>query len=245
VKILFIAIVTFLPQIAVAKLEGKKLAKAEKILTDAEKFRAPEQGISYVTLISENKRKTITYQLEVFLGPEKRALVEFKEPVIERGRRMLMQGSQYFAKFRHSKSAVPISRREAVGNSTFALADIFRLELEDYDVMSMKSVTEGDAKLIKLELKAKNRDVPYDKVLYYVKTEDKLPLKAEFFGISGRHLKSLFIEEKKTYNGVIRASKVRMDDIVQTDRKSWWITKEIEEKKIPQKIFTKDYLVRD
>ena len=168
------------------------------------------------------------------------------EPPIEKGRRLLMKEGQYFAKFHHSKSAVPISRREALGNSTFALADIFRLELADYDIIGMKEgMSFKKIALVELNLKAKSKEVPYDKVLYYVDKDKSFPVLAKFFGVSGKHLKSLYVEKRKKYNGVVRAAVVRMDDEVLEGRKSWWRTKKIDAIKIPKKVFTKDYLVRD
>jgi hypothetical protein len=223
-------------------LDGEELKKAESILVKAEKVRAPDQGVSYVDLRSESSKTKVIYDLEVLMGTNKRAFIDFKDPPIERGRRMLVIGQQYFAKFRHSKSAIPISRREAVGNSTFALADIFQLNLDDYSIESMKSAKDG---LLHLTLKARSTSVPYAQVEYYVDQKEHFPIRAEFYGISGKHLKSLFVEEKKKFNGTLRASKVRMDDVVQVDKKSWWITKKIIEKTVPQKVFTKDYLVRD
>lgn len=196
-----------------AKISKKDLSDAKKMLQKAEQIRAPDEGKSYVTLTSQNAKKVIDYQLEVLIGDRKTALVEFMEPPIEKGRRLLMKEGQYFAKFRHSKSAVPISRREALGNSTFALADIFRLELTDYDITKMnRQISEGEKKLIELDLKAKNKNVPYDRVLYYMDAKDQFPAKAKFFGVSGKHLKTLYVEGRKKYNGTLRASIVRMDD---------------------------------
>ena len=220
-------------------------AVSDKILAEAEAIRAPDQGKSKVALRSVQGDSDITYQLDVLMGTRKRAFLDFKGPLVEKGRKMLLLDGGYWSRFPNSKKVIPISRREAIGNSTFALADIFRLDRTEYD-----SKIEGEEKIdgkpvTRLALKAKNASVPYAAVKYFVEKQGSFPIKAQFFGPSGKHLKSLYVEERKQLGKRVRASIVRMDDEVTAGRKSWWKTENLTEEEIPEEVFTTEFLLRE
>jgi hypothetical protein len=63
--------------------------------------------------------------------------LSFLAPAIERGRFMLAIRYRYWAKFKDSQRVIPITRKEALGNSAFEFGDLFQIDTnEDYNVVS-------------------------------------------------------------------------------------------------------------
>jgi hypothetical protein len=167
------------------------------------------------------------------VGPEK-----------ERGRKLLLQGKNYWTKFRNTKKVIPIGRREAIGNSSFAIADVFQIDTEEYDPTVVGEEVEQTKRILKVHMDARNKDAPYASIDYYVTAEDHFPVKALFFGVSGKHLKTLTVETSKEMGGMLRVETMRMSDAVLTDRYSIWHTKTLTIKEIPDQVFSKDYMMR-
>jgi outer membrane lipoprotein-sorting protein len=59
----------------------------------------------------------------------------------------------------------------------------------DYDVTSVTSVQQGDKTLYRLELKAKAKNVTYDRIRYWISAADRLGVKAEFLTLQGELFK--------------------------------------------------------
>ncbi len=218
-------------------------AQAMKILRIAEEIRSPERCEASVDLKTVQDGKDTVYDMRILRSSEHRAHVEFLSPPEERGRRMLARSHSYWSTFPDSKRVVAISRKEMIGNSVFAVADIFQIDPEeDYDSEIVAEETENGLKLLKLNLKGKHPDVPYDRIEYWVEESGSFPVKAKFFGVSGKHLKSLTIEERTQLAGRLRAGVTKMVDEVTKGHVSWWKTKTMKEMQVPDNVFTKEYL---
>src|SRR5690606_23906189 len=97
-------------------------------------IRAVDQAKSLVEVFTKTGKQETNYKMDVLQSSGRRAYLEFHYPDEERGRRMLAIKTSYWSKFPDSSRVVPISRREAIGNSAFAIADVFQMDTEsDYD----------------------------------------------------------------------------------------------------------------
>lgn len=229
---------------APASIKGKYTTQqAMKILRIAEEIRSPEKCEASVDLKTVQDGKDTVYDMRILRSTDHRAHVEFLAPAEERGRRMLARQHSYWSTFPDSKRVVAISRKEMIGNSVFAVADIFQIDPEDdYDPEIVAEEVENGVKLLKLNLKGKHPDVPYDRIEYWVEEKDSFPVKAKFYGVSGKHLKSLTIEERTQLAGRLRAGVTKMVDEVVKGHVSWWKTKTMKEMTVPDNVFTKEYL---
>jgi outer membrane lipoprotein-sorting protein len=218
--------------------------EAAKVLKLAEEIRCLDKAEVRVDLKTVDAGRETVYDMRILRSTEDRAYVEFLAPADERGRKMLAKGKNYWSTFPDSKRVTAISRREMIGNSVFALADLFQLNAEtDYDATIVAS--EKDAagvELLKLDLKGKHDEVPYNRIEYWVEAKDYFPVKAKFFGVSGKHLKSLDVETRATIAGRVRPEMSKMIDEVVTGRASWWKTKSMVVADPPDSVFTKEYL---
>lgn len=217
--------------------------QAKKILRLAEEIRSPEKAEALVDLKTVADGNSSVYDMKILRSTGHRAHIEFLGPAEERGRRMLAKERNYWSTFPDSKRVVPISRREMIGNSVFAVADIFQIDTdEDYEPTIVAEETENGVKMLKLDCAAKHDDAPYHRIEYWVEDGTSFPVKAKFYGVSGKHLKSLFIEARKQLAGRERPETVRMDDAVIKGRASWWKTKSMTPANIPENVFTTDFL---
>ena len=223
---------------------------ARKIIQDAEARRVIDNVLVNVDLrtimTGGQERQEIRYGLIVERGVKRRAIVKFSKPEIERGRRMLVVGSQYWAKFPDSKRVHFISRKEVIGNSVFQLVDLFQMDIEkDYDFKREKSgiPCREKRKCHKIVLKAKHDDAPYAKVEYYIDVINHMPRSADFYGISGKKLKTLKVISTAVLVGQERPKTFEMIDQVTKGRKSVWNTQKMTPQKFPSSYFVKESLL--
>ncbi len=224
-------------------LLAKGTEDATKIIKKAESIRTIERARSRVSVITVNGKTKTRYQMSVLQGSERRAYLEFTKPKEEVGRRMLAIKTRYWSKFPDSRRVVSISRKEAIGNSAFAIADVFQMDVDDdYSAKKIGEETFANKRSYKIELNAKNTSAPYHRILYFVRAEDSQPIKAEFYAPSGVLLKVMTVEKSKKIIGMMRPSLLKMVDHVVKGRVSWWRTHGSEIAKVRDEVFTKAYL---
>jgi len=217
--------------------------EAKRVLRIAEEIRSVDKGRILVTLTTEANNRTTVYDIRILRSTNRRAHLEFIAPQEERGRRMLAQGNSYWSTFPDSKRVVAISRREAIGNSAFAMADVFQMDSEtDYDPEISAREQRNGVNVLKLDLKAKHKEAPYARVIYYVEESGYFPVEAQFYGMSGKLLKTMHAETRKQLAGRQRVERSRMIDNVTQGRVSVWLTREMKEENIPDQVFTREYL---
>ena len=184
------------PLTAMGKSEYSK-AQAKQILVIAEEIRSLEQAEVGVQLKTKIGELETSYEMKILRSSQKRAHIEFLGPAEERGRRMLAKGNNYWSTFPDSKKVISISRKEMIGNSAFALADIFQLDAEnDYDPTIVGEEKLSEAQVLKLDLAAKHKDAPYARIEYWVEKDGYFPVKARFFGVSGKLMKTMTVESR-------------------------------------------------
>jgi outer membrane lipoprotein-sorting protein len=217
--------------------------EARKILKTAEEIRSPEQAEASAQVKTVGSGAASIYDMHIFRSTERRGYVEFLSPPEERGRRMLAQGHSYWSTFPDSKRVVPISRKEMIGNSAFAVADLFQIDPDaDYDAEIVAEETENNVKELHLNLKGKHESVPYARIEYWVEAQGYFPLRAKFYSVSGKHLKTLYTEDRKEIAGRLRPELTRMVDEVVKGHVSWWKTVSLQPAQVPDSVFTREYL---
>jgi len=93
-----------------------------------------------------------------------------------------------------------------------------------------------------LELKAVDRGVTYQKVIYWVREKDNWPFKAEFYSLSNRLLKTCKYERFQMMEGRQRPTRLVMNDAMRSGEQSVLEYERMKLRDLPDKVFTKDYL---
>lgn len=171
-------------------------------------------------------------------------VVMVTEPASERGQIMLMKGHDLWVFMPNVSQPVRISLSQRLTGQV-ANGDLARANFSgDYDAKVLRTEKIENDDYYVLELTAKERSVTYHRVIYWVRKSNAWPLKAEFYSVSGRLLKSCSYEGWKRVAGRQRPTRLVMQDALRPDEKSVLDYSEMKAREIPDRVFTKDYLKR-
>jgi hypothetical protein len=129
-------------------------------------------------------------------GDEK-GLVRYTSPPKERGTAYLRSGASTWLWLPDAEKVVRVGAKQNFGGGDFSNGDIFRLSLSrDYvPALAGEETVEGQP-CWKLDLKARDRSVAYDRVLLWVRRDGTdFPVRSEYYTISGRKLKWLTMSD--------------------------------------------------
>ncbi len=149
-------------------------------------------------------------------------LVRYTSPPKERGTAYLRSGDSTWLLIPSAEKVVRVGAKQNFGGSDFSNGDIFRLSLtRDYDPTLVGEEAVSGEPCTKLELKAKNRSVAYDKVLYWVRSDGTFfPVRAEYYTISGKKLKWLALSEVGKLGGRNRPTALTMESALEAGAKT-------------------------
>lgn len=212
------------------------------ILLDADKARGNYEGIAWkVNVQSKNKHKRYYVRS---LGFD--LLAETLSPAKYKGNKILMvSGNMWFYKPGLSKP-VPISRRQKLlGEASYG--DISSTNYAHDYIIEAVSSAEINAKPCWLfDLKSKTKKNSYDRIHYWVDKERRTGVKADYFTVSGKRIKSATMEYQHT---IVVAeqnqpfiSKVSIVDGIQTESITVMELSEPELKEIPGYYFNVNFL---
>lgn len=143
-------------------------------------------------------------------------LMEILTPVNARGRKILMRGNNMWFSSPNVRKPVPISPRQRLtGQASYG--DIAATNyVKNYTASLLGSDTFNGKACHVLELSASTKSVTYDKVKYWIAQDSGLAVKAAFFTLSGKHIKTAtFKYENKIANdkgAVPFVSEMRIED---------------------------------
>ncbi len=111
----------------------------------------------------------------------------------------------------------------------------------DYDPKLLRTEAIDNQQYYVLELTANDKSVTYHRVLYWIDSTNSRPYKAEFYTISGRHLKTCWYQNFIQVVGSFRPTILIMEDALKGEKStleySGFLLRDL-----PEKYFTKDYL---
>jgi outer membrane lipoprotein-sorting protein len=140
-------------------------------------------------------------------------LVRYTVPPKERGTAYLRSGDSTWLYLPSAEKVVRVGAKQNFGGGDFSNADIFRLSLVlDYTpTLAGEEQVEGQP-CFKLELKARDRSVAYDRVVYWVRSDGTFyPVRSEYYTISGKKLKWLVASDVALLGGRKRPTLLTME----------------------------------
>jgi outer membrane lipoprotein-sorting protein len=145
-------------------------------------------------------------------------LVRYTSPPKERGTAYLRNAGSTWLFLPSAEKVVRVGAKQNFGGGDFSNGDIFRLSLtKDYvATLAGEETVDGQATW-KLELKAKDRSVAYDRIVYWVRTDGTFfPVRADYYTLSGRRLKWLTMGEVAKIGGRTRPTELAMESALET-----------------------------
>ena len=220
---------------------------AQEILQKALNGLYPEIFISEMSL--ENVKvdgTTQVYTMKVYRKGSQKALLEFLTPEEVKGQKILRVSDDIKIFFPSICEFQSVGTQLALAGTIFSYGDVARLDLVADYTPTLLGVEDLNGKsAYKLELRAKDPSIAYDKVLYWIEMDTLLSLRAEYYTTSGELLKWVTYVEFKELAGTVRPSKAIMESALEEGAKTILTTLTLEVKDdLPDEIFTEEYHIQ-
>jgi hypothetical protein len=172
-------------------------------------------------------------------GQEKVAAV-FLTPASDKGRSTLRLGENMWLYVPNAGKPVRITSLQSVVGGVFNNADILRLDYTlEYDVTGVQE-TAGERIL---ELKAKTRNVAYDRLKMWIDRKQPLPSRIECLTEAGMLIKTLHFKDTKDFgHGIVRPAVVETDSPLYKGFKSVMVFARIEARIFKNEVFTLTFM---
>jgi hypothetical protein len=156
-------------------------------------------GITWkIQLNSRDGEKVDETQHLLVSANDEASVAEVIEPVRSRGTKLLQVGRNMWLTKPGLSKPLPISPRQRMSGQA-ANGDIAATNYaKDYLVQSTQEMMlEGDVCYV-VDLKAKNNRSTYDKIRYWIAVKRNVGIKAEFYSVSGKLIKTAIFEYRNT-----------------------------------------------
>lgn len=162
--------------------------------------------------------------------------VEFLSPR-EKGRHLLMLGDDMWVYLPDTSRPVRITPLERLSgdasNGDVAGTNYFA----DYTPVFLKDEKLGVVECHVLELTARRKGATYQRILYWLRTEDARPVRAEFYLTSGKHIKSATFDEYAQYGGKTLLRRLTLYDEIRHSSRSQLEYSNSAARDLPDKLF--------
>jgi hypothetical protein len=219
---------------------------ARSIVEKADHVRFPAQGfqVDVEILTTRDGQRTDARKYRVLSKGNENTVVLTTEPASERGQILLMKARELWAFLPSVSQPVRLSLAQRLTGQV-ANGDLARANFAgDYTAKLLRNETLDGERHHVLELTAVDRSVTYQRVVYWVKQATGSPLKAEFYSLSNRLLKTCTYEKVQTMAGRLRPTRLVMVDALRRGEQSVLDYSDMKLRDLPDKVFTKDYLKR-
>jgi outer membrane lipoprotein-sorting protein len=221
--------------------QAKKILKE---LDDLGNFPGKDYSALF-TIVSEKpgEKQSVT-QVRVFRRDSKKQFtILIMLPEVNKGQGYLREEDNVWfydptgRKFSHS------SVKENLQNSEAKNADFTSSSLaDDYDIQKISEASIGKFPVWVLDLKAKNNEVPYERVVLYIRQDRTMILKQEDFSVNGRPMRTTLYPKYVELEGKLLPSQILIVDEINKGEKSQITMAEQTVEKLPDKVFTKAFL---
>jgi len=211
------------------------------LLADIDRRLQPESYEMYRKLINiepdGDRKEFILYTVK---KGKDNVIALFLDPPSEKGRSSLRQGENMWLYIPNVGKPLRITSLQSVVGGVFNNSDLLRLDYStEYNALS---VTEEKTQYV-LELKAKDKNVAYDKLKMWVDQKTKVPLKIEAYAASGLLIKTLHYSKIKDFgNGIVRPAMLETDSPLYKGYKSVMLFDGIKERAFNDEVFTLNYM---
>lgn len=191
---------------------------ATEILRRADKSILGDQAAYVLSMtVARPGKADRVVEMKGWKKGDEQGLVRYTAPPKERGTAYLRKADSTWLYLPSAEKVVRVGAKQNFGGGDFSNADIFRLSLvRDYHPTLLGEEEREGQRCYKLELKAKNRSVAYDRVLYWVRSDSTFfPVRADYYTISGKNLKSLLASEVRRLGGRERPTLLTMESRVE------------------------------
>jgi outer membrane lipoprotein-sorting protein len=158
-----------------------------------------------------------TFSMHILKSGEDLHRIRFLAPADDKGTEVLRIGDEMWNYLPNLKRSLKISAKQEFHGGDFSNADVLRVNLAKDYTPTLVGTTADE---YQLELKAKNDEVAYDTIKYWLRKKDGMPLRQEFYTSSGKLVRKCDFLDPKPFGKLTRPSKLVMWNMLNKSRHS-------------------------
>jgi outer membrane lipoprotein-sorting protein len=186
---------------------GMTPAEVHALVERVDNNSAPFQYESDLAMRSYGPGGSLTEQQAHVFRKGDKVLIAIAAPAIQRGQAIIRNMDDMWMYLPNSGKVLRIGAKEQSMGGEASNTDLLRVDLaKDYSGAYVGEEGIDGVPCYELELRAKDRTIAYDKIVYWVSKERELPVKREFYSLSGKLLKTMYFKDLKSYQGRTRPS---------------------------------------
>ena len=192
---------------------------AEAILRRADAILAPREFEATITFTSRKANGTAkTFAIHMWKKDADKTRFRFLSPADDRDMEVLRVGDDMWNYLPNLKRSLRISPKQEFHGGDFSNSDMLRVDLvEDYTPTVLPSASPDEWLL---ELTAKNDQVAYHRVRYFIAKRDFMPRRQEFYAQSGKLVRRLEMSAPKVFGRLVRPSRYVMKNMLVAGRET-------------------------
>lgn len=205
-----------------------------------------ESSVKVIVSISDYQKGKLLHEVgyEVWYKEHRKSLIKQLMPEEEKGNLILMVGYEMWHYSPQSRRPIRITPQQRLLGGV-SNADVATMGFSyDYSATLVKIDTCMKQHCHLLDLQAKNPEVPYQRILYWVNEATGLPVKAEFYSLSRQKLKTAYYHNNRSFiDGYIMPTEVTIiENVFGRDAETRMEYRHVEEREFPDKYFNYNYL---
>lgn len=162
--------------------------------------------------------------------------VDFLSPR-DKGQHLLMLGDDMWVYLPDASRPIRITPLERLSGNA-SNGDVARTNYaNDYGATYLRTEKLGNEECHVLDLTAKSKAATYQRIVYWLRTSDARPLRAEFYLASGKHFKSATFDAYVTVNGRAQLRRMTLYDEVRKASRSVLEFSDIAPRTLPDRMF--------
>jgi hypothetical protein len=230
--------------ITIAPTRAAEEPDPKQIVDTADQIRFPREGFQVDVSIASSapSHDSEVKKYRILSKGNENTIVITTEPASDKGQILLMKTRDLWVFLPDISQPVRLSLSQRLTGEV-ANGDLARANFGgDYMSKILRAETIDNEVYNVLELNAVDRGVTYHRVVYWVRKSDARPLKAEFYGLSDRLLKTCHYQNFRKMAGEMRPTRLVMDDALKQGEQSVLEYSNMKLRDLPDKMFTKEYL---
>lgn len=221
-------------------------ALARAILEKSDAIRFPRESFQVDIDITSSRpdQEPERRKYRVLSKGNENTVVMILDPASERGQIMLMRGRDFWVFMPDVSQPIRLGLAQRLTGQV-ANGDLARANFSgDYTPRLLREERIDGQQHHVLELRAVDRGVTYHRVLLWVNKNNFRPLKAEFYSLSNRLMKTASYEDFRQMAGMARPTRMVMQDALKPGDVSVLEYGDMRLRDLPDRVFHRDYLKR-
>jgi len=217
----------------------------QAILEEVDAIRAPGENFGFSLQVTHTRpdKDDLEYGFDVRVKDRTKSLVKYTAPRTAEGKLLLMREENMWIYIPGTRRAIRISPQQQLLGQV-SNADVARVVYSiDYRAEDRAEESWEGTGVHRVTLKARGNS-PYERIELFAAKNDCRPLKAAFYALSGRLIKTIFYHDYREVAGRLRPMRLEVADAIKEGERTVMDYSDLGERETPDSWFQKNYLPR-